>query len=86
MLGGESIPDVRVHIQFTNADDRRMRVLRYRILWPGGNKLLEPDDLVIEPHAERPRTARIGYQDGDPDVLLREPSKVRVEVLSAERL
>lgn len=81
----ESIPYARVHMRFVNASERTLRVTQYRVLWPGGSKVLEPDELVIAPRAEQQRSAKVSYDDGDPRVLLQKPGEVRVEVVEVSR-
>jgi hypothetical protein len=77
----ESAMYVTAHLVFSNASGRTVVVTKYKILWPGGSVILEPENLIVPALGAQERTTRINPDAGDIQALLHEPSKAHVELI-----
>ena len=72
-------------VAFANPTGQEMRVVRYSVRWPGGERAFEPRGFVLGQGETRERRVRISPADGDVDGLLADPRSAEVEVTARKR-
>ena len=80
---GESAPAAVVAVAFRNQSADALEIRSYRLRWPGGTFTAEMRDLLVPPHAEVERKARVDSGAGDISTLRREDVTIEVVVALA---
>jgi hypothetical protein len=70
-----------VELSLANAGPSACRVLRFKVVWPGGEAQYDPKDLVVGPGQTAQRRIQVGPDRGDVPALLAARNAVRVEIL-----
>ena len=70
-----------VELSLANAGPAPCRVLRFRLVWPGGEAQYDPKDFAVAPGQRATRKVQIGPDRADVPALLAARGAVRVEIL-----
>jgi hypothetical protein len=68
-------------VSFHNQTERDLRIVRFRVTWPGGSVVVAPHMLDVLAGTSRETELQIGPEAGDLYALYEAPLGARVEVL-----